>query len=106
MPDLKFKSVVIRCYKIELFLLPRALATKRLLFCPITYSASKKCFSVLCPPCFGLVAWPDVIKNMTKYYRSVSYLFKMATVGVQAKTLPLLRQSFAIWQAKRYLNVF
>ena len=24
---------------------------------------------------------------------------------VQAKTLPLLRQSFAIWQAKRYLNV-
>ena len=30
----------------------------------------------------------------------------MATMRVQAKTLPLLRQSFAIWQAKRYLNVF
>lgn len=29
----------------------------------------------------------------------------MATVRVQAKTLPLLRQSFAIWQAKRCLGL-
>ena len=57
MPVLKFKFIVIRCYKIYFFLLPRALATRRLLFCAITVKV------LLCPPCFGLVAWPDVINS-------------------------------------------
>ena len=33
---LKFKFIVIKCYKIDFLLLPRVLATKRLLFCAIT----------------------------------------------------------------------
>ena len=60
MPVLKFKFIVIRCYKIYFFLLPRALATKRLLFCAITVITVKV---LRCPPCFGLVAWPDVINS-------------------------------------------
>lgn len=47
MSVLKFKFIVIRCYKICFFLLPRALATKRLLFSAITVLQKRASLSAM-----------------------------------------------------------
>ena len=69
MPVFKFKFIVIRCYKIDFFSYQELLPLKD---CCSVPSHQKV---LTCPPCYGLVAWPDVINSKYDEILSIGQLF-------------------------------